>query len=150
MEILPSPGAKRRLAPCNAYGRVHRYCLLAPDRSRRCGTVSSIASHNYPIFWMQRSLLRAQIDAGGQRIVMLDQLAALEIPAIILWGREDLIFPVAQAKAALRRLRHGQLTVIPESGHLPHVEQPSRCADTLATFLTNAVSRNVMAISTPE
>jgi pimeloyl-ACP methyl ester carboxylesterase len=83
--------------------------------------------------------LRAQIDAGGQRVVMLDQLAELEIPAMILWGSEDLIFLVAQAKAALRRLRRGQLAVILESGHLPHVEQPARCADALATFLNNAM-----------
>jgi pimeloyl-ACP methyl ester carboxylesterase len=79
--------------------------------------------------------LRTFLDSTGQREVLLDALSGLQMPTLIIWGEADLIFPVAQAREATRRLRRGQLCVIPESGHLPHVEQPAGCAEALANFL---------------
>ena len=79
--------------------------------------------------------LRTQVDAGGQRRVLLDQLPRLAMPTLVVWGEQDLIFPVAQAREAIGRLRDGYLELIPDSGHLPQVEQPARCAAALARFL---------------
>jgi pimeloyl-ACP methyl ester carboxylesterase len=83
--------------------------------------------------------LRAQINPGGQRVVVLDQLARLEMPTLILWGEDDQIFPVTQAEDAVCRLHNGQLALIPDCGHLPHVEQPTRCADALVGFLDHGI-----------
>ena len=79
--------------------------------------------------------LRAQIGPGGQRRVLLDELPRLEMPTLIVWGEHDLVFPVAQGRDAIGRLRDGHLALIPDCGHLPHVEQPAQCAAVLSSFL---------------
>ena len=81
------------------------------------------------------AVLRTQIDLGGQRVVLLDELPRLRMPTLVVWGERDLIFPLAQAQSAIGHLRNGQLAVIPDCGHLPHVEEPARCAAAIARFL---------------
>lgn len=83
--------------------------------------------------------LRAQVGPGGQRMILLDQLAQLQMPTMILWGDDDRIFPVVQAREAARRLRDGQLFLIRECGHLPPIEQPTQCAEALEGFLDQAL-----------
>lgn len=78
---------------------------------------------------------RSQVDFRGQRTVLLDQLPRLEMPTLIIWGENDAIFPIAHARNAIKRLRNGQLEMIPQCGHLAPVEQPERCAAVLRDFL---------------
>jgi 4,5:9,10-diseco-3-hydroxy-5,9,17-trioxoandrosta-1(10),2-diene-4-oate hydrolase len=79
--------------------------------------------------------LRAQVNLGGQRTVLLDELPLLAMPTLVVWGERDLIFPATQARDAVARLRNAELSVIPECGHLPHVEEPTWCAAVLRRFL---------------
>jgi 4,5:9,10-diseco-3-hydroxy-5,9,17-trioxoandrosta-1(10),2-diene-4-oate hydrolase len=79
--------------------------------------------------------LRAQLDLGGQREVLLDQLPRLEIPTLIVWGESDRILPVSQAREAVARLKQGSLELIPDCGHLPQVEQPDHFVGILSRFL---------------
>lgn len=68
--------------------------------------------------------LRAQVTPFGQRRLVLDELAELDLPVTVVWGARDMVLPVTQASAAARRLRNGRLVVIPGCGHLPALEQP--------------------------
>ena len=79
--------------------------------------------------------LRAQTHLGGQREVLLDQLPTLEIPTLVVWGTSDRVLPTSQAREAVARLREGSLELIPNCGHLPHVEQPDRFVVALGRFL---------------
>jgi pimeloyl-ACP methyl ester carboxylesterase len=79
--------------------------------------------------------LRAQVDMGGQREVLADQLPHLGMPTLIIWGKRDRVFPYAQGQKAASRLRQGVLELLPNCGHLPHVEQPERFVSTLGEFL---------------
>ncbi len=81
------------------------------------------------------STLRAQVDLGGQREVLLDRLPRLSMPTLILWGTADKVFPARQARDAVSRLDQGRLEIIQGCGHLPHVEQPQRFATILSRFL---------------
>jgi 4,5:9,10-diseco-3-hydroxy-5,9,17-trioxoandrosta-1(10),2-diene-4-oate hydrolase len=81
------------------------------------------------------AVLRSLVGWCGQRDLVLGQLGRLTMPALVLWGRDDRIFPACQARVAATLLRCGQLAVIPDCGHLPHVERPDRCADILGRFL---------------
>ena len=83
--------------------------------------------------------LRAQVNLAGQRNVVLDQLPRLTMPTLLIWGDRDQVVPVHHAHAALAQLQGGQLTVIPDCGHVPHVEQPKRFANVLRTFLDEQV-----------
>ena len=87
------------------------------------------------------TVLRALVDPGGQREVLVVRLPLLEIPTLIVWGARDRVFPESQAKDAAARLRRGSLAVIPDCGHLPHVECPDRFVAALDQFLLRRVRR---------
>ncbi len=79
--------------------------------------------------------LRAQVNTGGQREVLLDQLPRLEIPTLVVWGASDRVLPTSQAREAIARLNEGTLELIPDCGHLPHVERPDYFIASLNRFL---------------
>ena len=81
------------------------------------------------------AVLRTLVGWYGQRDLVVGQLSRLAMPTLVVWGREDRIFPACQARAAAARLPHGRLAIIPDCGHLPHVERPALFADHLGRFL---------------
>jgi pimeloyl-ACP methyl ester carboxylesterase len=70
--------------------------------------------------------LRSQLDLHGQREVLLDRLAHLEMPTLIVWGAQDRVFSPSQAQDAVARLPEGSLALIPDCDHMPHIERPER------------------------
>jgi len=83
----------------------------------------------------QLASVRAQVSLKGQREVLVDQLARLEVPTIVVWGMRDRVLPYSQAKEAASRLPEGSLELISDCGHIPHVEQPERFVSSLDRFL---------------
>jgi pimeloyl-ACP methyl ester carboxylesterase len=81
--------------------------------------------------------LRSTVGPAGQREVLLEELPRLQMPTLIVWGIEDRVLPYWQAQDALTRLKKGSLELIPNCGHLPHVEQPERFVSILEGFLRN-------------
>jgi pimeloyl-ACP methyl ester carboxylesterase len=81
------------------------------------------------------AVLRTQVGFGGQREVLVDQLPLLEIPTLVVWGAGDRVFPESQARVAVARLQEGSLAVVPDCGHMPHVECPDRFLAALDDFL---------------
>ena len=82
------------------------------------------------------SSLRAQLNIFGQYQVLLDSLGQLQMPTLVMWGTEDLILPKYQAQDAVSRLPQGHLALIPDCGHLPHIERPELFSAELSHFLT--------------
>lgn len=78
--------------------------------------------------------LRAQAGAFGQRWVRLDALERIQVPTLVLWGAQDAVVPVSQARAAVARLPQGQLVVLPRCGHVPHLERPEEFLTALEEF----------------
>lgn len=78
---------------------------------------------------------RALFDASGQRQILLDRLPELTQPTLVVWGGCDYVLPAHQGKAAADLLPRGRLTVLPDCGHLPHVEQPDQFAAVLGDWL---------------
>jgi pimeloyl-ACP methyl ester carboxylesterase len=84
--------------------------------------------------------LRANIGVAGQRELLIDQLPRLRVPTLIVWGVEDRVFPYSQGKEAVTRLQEASLELIPNCGHLPHVEQPRAFAAIVSRFLGEGIS----------
>ncbi len=78
---------------------------------------------------------RAVIGPWGQREVLLAQLHRLTMPTLVVWGANDLVLPVTQAHAAVRRLPNADLAVIPDCGHMAHVERPDEFLEAVVPFL---------------
>jgi pimeloyl-ACP methyl ester carboxylesterase len=84
----------------------------------------------------QLATIRAQVSLRGQREVLADRLAQLEVPTIVVWGTHDRVLPYSQAKEAVSLIREDSLELISDCGHLPHVEQPERFVSGLGRFLS--------------
>src|SRR5918998_1820234 len=80
-------------------------------------------------------VLRALVSPLGQREVLVERLPSLEVPTLVVWGSRDRVFPERQAREAVVRLREGSLAVIPECGHMPHVERPDAFLASLDGFI---------------
>jgi 4,5:9,10-diseco-3-hydroxy-5,9,17-trioxoandrosta-1(10),2-diene-4-oate hydrolase len=87
------------------------------------------------------SVLRAIVSPLGQREVLVDRLPSLKVPTLVVWGERDRVFPRSQAKRAVGRLQEGSLALIPDCGHMPHVECPDRFLAALDGFLLKQVHR---------
>jgi pimeloyl-ACP methyl ester carboxylesterase len=86
----------------------------------------------------QLATVRTQVGIRGQREVLLDRLSDLQrIPTLVLWGARDRVLPPSQAHEAIDGLKNGFLEILPDCGHLPHVEQPERFVAIVDGFLRN-------------
>jgi pimeloyl-ACP methyl ester carboxylesterase len=81
------------------------------------------------------TVLRAQVGPVGQREVLVDRLPSLKMPTLVVWGARDRVFPESQAREAVARLPEGSLAIIPDCGHMPHVECPDRFLAALGEFI---------------
>jgi pimeloyl-ACP methyl ester carboxylesterase len=84
------------------------------------------------------AMARALFAPTGQREVLLDRLPTLTTPTLLIWGGCDYLLPVHHARTAVSMLPRGRLSVFPDCGHLPHVEQPERFAAELSDWLATA------------
>ncbi len=63
------------------------------------------------------------------------KLAALGVPALMLWGEKDPFAPIAGAYRFLREMPHGEVVTVEGSGHFVWDDEPERCAAALGAFL---------------
>jgi pimeloyl-ACP methyl ester carboxylesterase len=84
--------------------------------------------------------VRANSRPWGQREVVLEELHRLTRPTLVLWGGNDAVVPVIHARRAMSRLANAELVVIPQCGHLPHVERPTEFLAAVGSFLARRSS----------
>lgn len=65
----------------------------------------------------------------------LDRLEQVELPTLIVWGRDDRIVPPRDATGYGQRLRNSQTVIFDDCGHLPMLERPTRFNRVLGQFL---------------
>jgi pyruvate dehydrogenase E2 component (dihydrolipoamide acetyltransferase) len=79
------------------------------------------------------TIARAWFPDGRQSVAV--DLAALAMPAQLIWGRDDRIIPVTHAEALAGRL---PVHLLDEAGHLPHMEQAGEVNRLIARFIAQA------------
>lgn len=83
--------------------------------------------------------LRAGVNVWGVRDQVLastvEQLGAIHCPTLILWGKQDAIFPANQGEQAQHAIPHAHLHLFEECGHNPQVEQRDEFHRQVLTFL---------------
>jgi pimeloyl-ACP methyl ester carboxylesterase len=62
-------------------------------------------------------------------------LYRVQVPTLILWGAEDRFVPSTHGRAYQAGIPGAKLVVLPQCGHLPHVEQPEECCRAITDFL---------------
>jgi proline iminopeptidase len=63
------------------------------------------------------------------------RLGAVRCPVLVMAGRHDWLVPPAQAQRLLDELPRAELSVLEESGHFAHEEEPARFASTVREWL---------------
>lgn len=148
-----------RLPTLPGYGELATYwSTVSPDVQRAWARALLLFAHpgRVPPEWFEEqsrlarlpgfleaalTALRAQVNFRGQREVLLEQLPRLGVPALVIWGEYDRIFPVSQAREAVVCLQKGFLDLIPDCGHLPQIERPERFVASLSRFLDEWTDR---------
>jgi pimeloyl-ACP methyl ester carboxylesterase len=63
------------------------------------------------------------------------RLHRIGVPALIVWGREDVLVPVAYAKEFGSRIAGSRVEVIDDCGHVVQADQPARSWAAISGFL---------------
>ena len=84
-----------------------------------------------------RAIIQAVATIRGWRpeLRLDDALAALAVPTLFVWGEHDSLCPPDTARELTTRMRDAHITVIPDAGHIPHLDQPEPVAMALNQFL---------------
>jgi pimeloyl-ACP methyl ester carboxylesterase len=76
-------------------------------------------------------LLVAELASG----TLLDRAEALDIPLLVIWGRQDRLVPVDHGEALAARVAGSRLEVLDGCGHCPQIERPDLLLPLLEPFL---------------
>jgi pimeloyl-ACP methyl ester carboxylesterase len=63
------------------------------------------------------------------------RLGALGVPALVLWGEDDMFAPLAGAKRFERQIPGARLEVVPGTGHFVYADAPAETAAAITRFL---------------
>jgi pimeloyl-ACP methyl ester carboxylesterase len=63
-----------------------------------------------------------------------ERVTGLDVPSLIVWGKEDRAIDVKTASVLVKLLPHSKVIVMPDTGHLPMVERPRQCAKDYLRF----------------
>jgi pimeloyl-ACP methyl ester carboxylesterase len=66
---------------------------------------------------------------------ILEKLSDVDVPTLIVWGRNDRVVPPHDAFGYASRLRNSSTVIFDDTGHLPQIERPVRFNRVLETFL---------------
>jgi len=82
--------------------------------------------------WAMVLAVRRQLDDPDP--AWLDDLARITAPTLVIWGRDDRLYPAANAGRLARELPHAKLEIM-DTGHSPHQEKPRELLALLIEFL---------------
>ncbi len=82
-----------------------------------------------------RAVARSTFDGAVQRLDVRDALADIDVPVLVIWGAEDRVFHVSQAHALSRVVPDAQVEIVPEAGHVPHLERPDEVVTLIDAFV---------------
>lgn len=61
----------------------------------------------------------------------------IELPTLLLWGRQDRVVPLSIAEKLLAALPRAQLKILEECGHIPPEEMPKESLEIVLEFLSS-------------
>lgn len=74
----------------------------------------------------------------GQRFERVQhKYGKVDVPVLLLWGREDNVTTLAMGERLVRQLPNAELIVYPRCGHFPMIEAVHASNDDLAAFLAD-------------
>ncbi len=122
--------------------RFQRFALLDREATRRrdAGWFDAFTAYNRSraqVPHVKRTMTRL-VKAETTPVPAAD-LARIDVPVSLVWGRQDRMVPLGLAEAA--SARHGwPLYIVESAAHVPHIEQPEPFVEVL-TAIESGISR---------
>jgi pimeloyl-ACP methyl ester carboxylesterase len=71
-----------------------------------------------------------------------DRLSEIQSPTLIMWGKQDRVFPVSHAEVAVNGIPNAKLQLFDQCGHLPYLEYADKFNRSVLEFLTTETASN--------
>lgn len=82
--------------------------------------------------------LRIARDSGLlRRDPSREELAAIAVPTLLLWGEQDELIPLACGEDAASLIPDAKLVVLPDVGHIPSIEAPDEFVRVVSEFVSS-------------
>ena len=120
--FLRSPSVRRKISEKAYYNKA----FVTPDASL-CA-----ALHLLVPGWQQALITFTK--SGGYNFLS-SRIGEVEVPTLVLWGRQDKILGTKDAARFEREIDQCTLIWIEACGHVPHLEKATECAGYIAEFL---------------
>jgi pimeloyl-ACP methyl ester carboxylesterase len=104
--------------------------------ARRRGSIAPDLADRWARPWTRARVLRSLDLLAPWRLGAIRRgLAALDVPALVVWGDRDEVFPAESARPILDALPGAQLRIVPGAGHWSMLDAPEVVGANLAAFL---------------
>jgi pimeloyl-ACP methyl ester carboxylesterase len=102
--------------------QVTELAYYQPDRFRV--DVAALPEQVKAAMAANRAALRDYTSQGMTDPELLGLLGEVKVPALVVWGEADRIYPMAHGEAFAKAIPGAQLVTIRAAGHLPQLEAP--------------------------
>lgn len=85
--------------------------------------------------WQNELGITAALLSLASRTDTTESLAKINIPALIIVGKEDKLTPPEAALSLHNNIKNSKLEIIPDSGHFPNIENPGRFNYVIEEFI---------------
>lgn len=96
-----------------------------------------------------RAVRLIKIARSAEKETVTDRLSKLDMPTLLIWGRDDVITPPEVAKEFRDRLPDAQLHFIDQCGHAPMIEHPRQFNALTVDFLEQHLGLTELTASSP-
>ena len=102
---------------------------ITPEDVEAYATPLSFPGAKYALLQTARQLIPDHMDE------LISMYPQIDVPTLIVWGREDKIIPLENGVRLNRALKNSQLVIIDRCGHDPHEERPEAAITVIRKFL---------------
>ena len=84
---------------------------------------------------VRRALIKTARSIDVDRLTKyIAQLGLIDVPALLIWGRDDRVVPLRIGQQLATELKHSKLIVVERCGHMPHEERPDEMIAIMQRF----------------
>jgi pimeloyl-ACP methyl ester carboxylesterase len=70
---------------------------------------------------------------------ILDKTDLIEVPCLILVGKEDVMTPVKYSEFFHKKINNSELVIIDNAGHLAMIDQPQKLNEAIENYINNCL-----------
>jgi pimeloyl-ACP methyl ester carboxylesterase len=120
----------RRLTLANTF--IHNKEIITDDFFENATQFHKIENSNDVMLIITRR------DFSGTLLPKIEKLADMDVPTLIIWGREDRVIPLPTGRKMHEILNSARFRLIDHAGHCPNIDQPDEFNGLVLDFMSSA------------